>query len=79
MTFSGLPGNAPRVFVPTERTVQRLVAAPATQAVSATAAASLEPRFTPQVSTRTRDVLALSLRASLNAPIEPTRFGVFRM
>ena len=26
-----------------------------------------------------RDVLALSLRASLNAPIEPTRFGVFRM
>ena len=59
VTFSGLPGNAPRVFVPTERTVQRLVAAPATQAVSATAAASLEPRFTPQVSTRTRDVLAL--------------------
>ena len=29
--------------------------------------------------TVTRDVLALSLRASLNAPIEPTRFGVFRM
>ena len=28
---------------------------------------------------KTRDVLALSLRASLNAPIEPTRFGVFRM
>ena len=28
---------------------------------------------------RTRDVLALSLRASLNAPIERTRFGVFRM
>lgn len=26
-----------------------------------------------------REVLALSLRASLNAPIEPTRFGVFRM
>ncbi|MDO5631430.1 MAG: carboxyl transferase domain-containing protein [Paracoccus sp. (in: a-proteobacteria)] len=28
---------------------------------------------------KTRDVLGLSLRASLNAPIEPTRFGVFRM
>lgn len=27
----------------------------------------------------TRDVLALSLRASLNAPIAPTRFGIFRM
>jgi 3-methylcrotonyl-CoA carboxylase beta subunit len=28
---------------------------------------------------KSRDVLALSLSASLNAPIEPTRFGVFRM
>ncbi|CAM3162427.1 3-methylcrotonyl-CoA carboxylase beta subunit [Paracoccus aminovorans] len=28
---------------------------------------------------KTRDVLALSLRASLNAPIPPTRFGIFRM
>ncbi len=28
---------------------------------------------------KTRAILALSLRASLNAPIEPTRFGVFRM
>ncbi|MDU8910538.1 carboxyl transferase domain-containing protein [Aestuariicoccus sp. MJ-SS9] len=28
---------------------------------------------------RARDVLALSLRAALNAPIEETRFGVFRM
>lgn len=28
---------------------------------------------------RTRDVLALSLSASLNAPIEETRFGLFRM
>ena len=28
---------------------------------------------------KTRDVLALSLSASLCAPIEPTRFGVFRM
>jgi 3-methylcrotonyl-CoA carboxylase beta subunit len=27
----------------------------------------------------TRMVLGLSLSASLNAPIEPTRFGVFRM
>lgn len=28
---------------------------------------------------RSRDVLALSLSAALNAPIEPTRFGIFRM
>ncbi|MBL4917370.1 carboxyl transferase domain-containing protein [Szabonella alba] len=28
---------------------------------------------------RSRQVLALSLRAALNAPIEPTRFGLFRM
>ena len=28
---------------------------------------------------KTRQVLALSLAAALNAPIEPTRFGVFRM
>ena len=28
---------------------------------------------------RTRDVLALALSASLNAPIPPTTFGVFRM
>ena len=28
---------------------------------------------------KSRDVLALSLSATLNAPIEPTRFGVFRM
>jgi 3-methylcrotonyl-CoA carboxylase beta subunit len=28
---------------------------------------------------RTREVLALSLAAALNAPIEETRFGVFRM
>ncbi|WP_417727558.1 carboxyl transferase domain-containing protein [Roseovarius sp.] len=28
---------------------------------------------------KSRDVLALSLRASLNAPVEDTRFGVFRM
>ncbi|MGH1424997.1 MAG: carboxyl transferase domain-containing protein [Pseudooceanicola sp.] len=28
---------------------------------------------------KSRDVLALSLRVSLNAPIEDTRFGVFRM
>ncbi|MDE3121829.1 MAG: methylcrotonoyl-CoA carboxylase, partial [Paracoccaceae bacterium] len=28
---------------------------------------------------KTRATLALSLSASLNAPIEPTRFGVFRM
>jgi len=27
----------------------------------------------------TRRVLAMSISASLNAPIEPTRFGVFRM
>jgi 3-methylcrotonyl-CoA carboxylase beta subunit len=28
---------------------------------------------------QTRDVLALGLSAALNAPIEPTRYGVFRM
>jgi 3-methylcrotonyl-CoA carboxylase beta subunit len=28
---------------------------------------------------QTRDVLGLALSASLNAPIEPSRFGVFRM
>ncbi|AZY94096.1 methylcrotonoyl-CoA carboxylase [Paracoccus sp. S4493] len=28
---------------------------------------------------QSRDILALSLRASLNAPIQPTRFGLFRM
>jgi 3-methylcrotonyl-CoA carboxylase beta subunit len=28
---------------------------------------------------KTRDVLALSLAAALNAPIEDTRFGLFRM
>ena len=28
---------------------------------------------------QTRELLALALSASLNAPIEPTRFGVFRM
>ncbi|MDR6758787.1 acetyl-CoA carboxylase carboxyltransferase component, partial [Mycoplana sp. BE70] len=28
---------------------------------------------------KSRDVLGLSLSAALNAPIEPTRFGLFRM
>ena len=28
---------------------------------------------------QTREVLGLALSAALNAPIEPTRFGVFRM
>jgi 3-methylcrotonyl-CoA carboxylase beta subunit len=28
---------------------------------------------------QTREVLALALSATLNAPIEPTTFGVFRM
>ena len=28
---------------------------------------------------RTREVLALSLSAALNAPVEETKFGVFRM
>jgi 3-methylcrotonyl-CoA carboxylase beta subunit len=28
---------------------------------------------------KSRDVLHLSLSASLNAPIEPTKFGLFRM
>ena len=28
---------------------------------------------------QSREVLALSLAAALNAPIQPTKFGVFRM
>jgi 3-methylcrotonyl-CoA carboxylase beta subunit len=28
---------------------------------------------------QTREILGLAISASLNAPIEPTRFGVFRM
>jgi len=28
---------------------------------------------------QTREILALAISAALNAPIEPTRFGVFRM
>ncbi|MDR6759350.1 acetyl-CoA carboxylase carboxyltransferase component, partial [Mycoplana sp. BE70] len=28
---------------------------------------------------KSRDVLGLSLSAALNAPIEPSRFGLFRM
>jgi 3-methylcrotonyl-CoA carboxylase beta subunit len=28
---------------------------------------------------QTRDVLAMGLSAAMNAPAEPTRFGVFRM
>ncbi len=28
---------------------------------------------------KTRQILALSLSAALNAPIEPTHFGLFRM
>ncbi len=28
---------------------------------------------------QTRDVLGLALSAALNAPIEPSRFGIFRM
>ncbi|MEH6774914.1 MAG: hypothetical protein V7668_13390, partial [Cereibacter changlensis] len=28
---------------------------------------------------KSRATLALSLKAALNAPIEPTRFGLFRM
>jgi 3-methylcrotonyl-CoA carboxylase beta subunit len=28
---------------------------------------------------RTREVLGLSLSAALNAPVEPTHFGIFRM
>ncbi|MNL78283.1 hypothetical protein D3C87_2046310 [compost metagenome] len=28
---------------------------------------------------KTRDVVALSLRATLNAPVQETKFGLFRM
>ena len=33
----------------------------------------------PIAPAQTRDVVALALSACLNAPIEKTRFGVFRM
>ncbi|AQX16573.1 MULTISPECIES: hypothetical protein [Tessaracoccus] len=60
VTAAGLPGARPRVFVPTPATVQRLLAAPAPVSVSATVSATLEPRFSPTVTTRTRDPLALA-------------------
>ncbi|HSO69919.1 MAG TPA: hypothetical protein VLQ67_09795 [Arachnia sp.] len=60
VTFAGLAGSAPRVFVPAERTVQRLLAAPTPESVVATVEASLAPHFTPTVTTRTRDVVAVA-------------------
>ena len=60
VSFAGLAGPAPRVFVPAERTVQRLLVAPDTRRVTATESATLEPRFTPNVTTRTRDVVAVA-------------------
>ncbi|MHA6512389.1 Ig-like domain-containing protein [Tessaracoccus sp. Z1128] len=66
VTFSGLAGAAPRVFVPSERTVQRLLLAPARVSVAAGAEASLSPRFTPTVSTRTRNVVALAGEAAVD-------------
>ena len=60
VSFAGLAGPAPRVFVPAERTVQRLLVAPATRTVSAAATATLEPRFMPGVTTKTRDVVAVA-------------------
>ena len=60
VTFAGLSGSAPRVFVPAERTVQRLLAAPTPESVVATVEASLAPHFTPTVITRTRDVVAVA-------------------
>ncbi|MBB1512446.1 hypothetical protein H5399_07505 [Tessaracoccus sp. MC1627] len=60
VTFAGLAGSAPRVFVPAERTVQRLLAAPRPGSVVATVEASLAPHFTPAVTTRTRDLVAVA-------------------
>lgn len=60
VTVSDLPGAAPRVFLPAERAVQRLMVAPATTSLTLSAGTSVEPRFTPRITTRTRDVVALA-------------------
>jgi hypothetical protein len=60
VTVSGLPAVSPQLHVPAEATVQRLlVAAPDTR-LTATTTTELTPQFRPQVTTRTRDIVAVS-------------------
>ncbi|GAB3819661.1 hypothetical protein GCM10028820_23990 [Tessaracoccus terricola] len=54
---SGLPGPRPRLFVPAEKTIQRMIAAPAPESRSWQDEVLLEP-WHPTVTTRTRDVVA---------------------
>lgn len=54
---SDLPGPRPRLFVPVEKTIQRMVAAPAPVSLSWQDEIVLEP-WRPSVTTRTRDVVA---------------------
>ncbi len=60
VTASGLPSTRPRLFVPDEPTVQRLVAAGRTESLDWSAELHLAPlSWQPKVETRTRDPLAL--------------------
>ena len=59
-SVNGLPGSSPRVFLPTEPTVQRLLVAPTTTDIELRATSTLEPHFSPSVTTRTRDVVAVA-------------------
>lgn len=64
---SGLPGPRPRLFVPAEKTIQRLVAAPEPLALEWTDEVLLEPEpWRPAVSTRTRDVVATAGAAAVD-------------
>ncbi|TRY19909.1 hypothetical protein FOJ82_03245 [Tessaracoccus rhinocerotis] len=56
---SGLPGPRPRLFVPREKTIQRMIAAPEPVTMSWRDEIHLEPEpWRPTVTTRTRDVIA---------------------
>ncbi|MCC2592209.1 hypothetical protein LKO27_02070 [Tessaracoccus sp. OS52] len=56
---AGIPGALPRLFVPAEDTIQRMIAAPGSVAMDWEHELTLEPvPWTPEVTTRTRDVIA---------------------
>lgn len=56
-----LPGTELDVFIPKERTVQRLITAPKPVSVRQSLALSLQPQeYHPEVTTRTADVIALA-------------------
>lgn len=60
VTAAGLPATRPRLFVPDEPTVQRLVAAGATESLDWDEELRLAPlSWQPKVETRTKDPLAL--------------------